>query len=116
VDARDLGNQKLATGVTVATDLAAPDQTLLLAPAPNPARGNATIAFALARAGRARLSIFAVTGRLVRTLVNGPKDAGVYSIPWDGTDGDGRISAAGVYYFQLEADGHRFSRPLVLLR
>ena len=116
VDARDLGNQKLATGVTVGTTLAAPDQTLLLAPAPNPARGGSAIAFALARAGRARLALYAVNGRLVRTLVNGPKDAGVYSLPWDGKDDDGRIAAAGVYYILLEADGKKFNRSLVFLR
>jgi hypothetical protein len=42
--------------------------------------------------------------------------AGVYHVTWDGRDQDGRVAAAGVYYFQLEAGGRRMSRSLVLLK
>jgi len=37
-----------------------------------------------------RASTFACGQIVPFTLVNGPKGDGVYSIPWDGTDGDGR--------------------------
>jgi hypothetical protein len=115
VDARDPANRRL-TGVSLLAELAAPAQTLLLAPAPNPARGEAAIAFTLAHAGPARLVVYSVSGRLVRTLAAGAHAAGDYHIAWDGRDDDGRVAAAGVYYFNLEADGRRLTRTLVLLR
>jgi hypothetical protein len=117
VDARDAANRKLGSDLSVQTDAAAPTQTLLLAPAPNPALGGtAAIAFTLAQAGPARLAVFAVNGRLVRTLESGPHAAGVYHSTWDGRDQDGRIAASGVYFFQLEAGGRRMSHSLVLLK
>ena len=115
VDARDAANKRLG-GVALEAHLAAPGQTLLLAPAPNPARGGAAIGFTLASAGPARLTIYQVNGRLVRTLASGVHEAGVYRVDWDGTDDAGRLAAAGVYYFDLEAAGRRQHRPLVLLR
>jgi hypothetical protein len=115
VDARDAANHRLA-GVALAAQLALPGQTLLLAPTPNPAPGGTAIGFTLAHPGPARLAVYAVNGRLVRTLATGAHVAGEYHFAWDGRDDGGRLAATGVYYIHLEADGRRQSRSLVLLR
>lgn len=84
--------------------------------APNPARGPVRIDFAVARRGPVDIAIFDVTGRKVRTLMQGEADAGVHSVDWDGQAVGGRLAPAGVYRCVLRtAEGQR-SRSMVLTR
>ena len=115
VDARDPSNRPV-TALELADATAAPLVTVLLAPAPNPTRGDALVTFTMAHAGRATVGVYSVNGRLVRTLADGVRPAGVHHATWDGRDTDGRMAAAGVYYLRLAADGRVGSRSLVLLR
>ena len=70
----------------------------------------------LPRAGPVSLRVFSVTGRLVRTLVDGPYPAGRGTVVWDGRDGDGRAAAAGVYLYRLSVDGREMNRKMMLVK
>jgi len=83
---------------------------------PNPFNPATTLRFALPHNGRVSLTIFDISGRLVRTLVDGRFDAGRHSAVWDGTDDAGRSVASGVYLYRLTADGRTLVRRLALLR
>lgn len=94
-----------------------------LAPSyPNPLRPaetnvNGTIRFGLPATASVRLTIFDLSGRLVRTLVAGQSlDAGYHEVRWDGADEQGRSAAAGIYIYRLEAANFMTSRKLILLR
>jgi hypothetical protein len=115
VDARDAANQPIQEGATTSA-APVPTRTLLLAPAPNPTRGTATVSYALAHPGAVQLVVYDIAGRRVRTLVSGVKDPGAYRIAWDAHDDGGRAVATGVYHVALEADGLRMSQRLVLVR
>lgn len=67
----------------------------------NPARDGATLRCSLARAGRVRLAIHDVTGRLVRTLADGVLPAGAHSLAWDGRDEAGERVPPGLYLARL---------------
>ncbi len=55
--------------------------------------------------------------RWVRTLVDGHRPAGSYSVVWDGRDGTGGDVASGVYLYRLEVEGQVVQvRRMVLLR
>jgi hypothetical protein len=82
-----------------------------LAAAPNPFRGSTTLSFAVRHAGRVRLSLYDLAGRLAATLVDARLEAGVHAAPLDS-----RGLSPGVYLSRLEADGARSVRRLVLLR
>jgi len=86
---------------------------------PNPARGQASVRFAVP-AGVTRefsLRVHDVTGRLVRTIDAGQAAGGVHARAWDGRDDAGRPVAAGVYLIRLAVDGADAStRKAVLLR
>lgn len=117
VVARDAANHPLAPeGLARALVAAVPAHTLLLAPSPNPARGAATLAFALAQPGAAELAIFSVDGRRVRTLAHGGREAGSYRITWKGDDDGGRGQGPGIYWARLTAGGQTFTRRIVFLR
>jgi flagellar hook assembly protein FlgD len=63
-----------------------------------------------------RLVLHDVSGRLVRTLVEGTRSAGVHRVEWDGRDDGGRRLAAGVYLARLEGAGEVRTRKVVLAR
>jgi hypothetical protein len=85
--------------------------------APNPfAHAGTSIAFALPQPADAKLRVFDVQGRLVRTLVNGPTEAGHHTIQWDGRNDSDRDVSAGVYFYRLQSDGKSLTRKLTLLR
>src|SRR5262249_37776721 len=115
--ARDAANRPLAPhslASTVAASL--PAHTMMLAPAPTPARGVANLEFALAERGDADLSIYSVDGRRVHTLTHGARDAGAYHFVWKGEADGGRPAAPGVYWARLTTRGQTFTRRVVFLR
>jgi hypothetical protein len=83
---------------------------------PNPFNPETSITFRLAEAGRAELRIFDVSGRLVRTLVDGPVTAGAHEVKWNGMTDSGRNAASGVYFIRLEAPGFLQVRQMTLIR
>ena len=83
---------------------------------PNPSSATASLRFALPRAGRARLLLMDVSGRRVRTLVDGALAAGPHEAVWDGRADEGGRVPAGLYWARLEAEGAVCVRRVVRLR
>lgn len=83
---------------------------------PNPAPGGTRIEFALARGGGARLDIYDLAGRRVRTLLHGELPAGPGGAVWDGRDERGRDAAGGIYLYRLRAGDQVLTRKLLLVR
>ncbi|MBZ0270213.1 SMP-30/gluconolactonase/LRE family protein, partial [bacterium] len=96
--------------------IALPAVFALKAPRPSPFRTRTTIAFDVPVNGRASVSIYDVSGRLVRSLVNGEMAAGSYEPSWDGTDDSRRTVVPGVYFVRMESGGFDATRKLVRLR
>ena len=83
---------------------------------PNPFSPSTVIRFALPEAGSARLEIYDVAGRRVRTLVDGPRAAGPHAVTWDGTD-EGKITvAAGIYFYRLTSGERTSIKRMNLVR
>jgi hypothetical protein len=83
---------------------------------PNPFNPSTRIGFSLDRDTHARLAVHDATGRLVRTLVDGPRRAGPYTETWDGCDARGLRVASGVYVIQLSAGGASLTRRALLVK
>jgi hypothetical protein len=84
---------------------------------PNPFNPQTTIRYDLPEPGVVRLSAYNVVGQMVRTLADGRRFSGTYSVIWDGRDDSGRDVASGVYLYRLEAEGECVQiRKMVLLR
>lgn len=83
---------------------------------PNPFTKTATISFAIPLAEPVTLKVYDVTGREVRTLVNGPVAAGVHSVNWDARDNQARPLASGVYFVRMATKDFNASRKAVLLK
>ena len=83
---------------------------------PNPFNPATSIRLSIPEAGVVRLQVYDVTGRVVRTLVDGATGAGRVLVAWDGTDETGRRVASGVYFYRLEASGATLTRKMMLLK
>jgi hypothetical protein len=81
--------------------------------APNPFSPATTISLELPSAGRTRVAVYDIQGRLVKRLLDHWMPAGAHGIAWDGTDDHGRRAAAGVYFSRIESNGLRAAERLV---
>ena len=83
---------------------------------PNPFNPRTTLRFDLPAAGPARLEVYDVAGRLVRSLVHADLPAGVHDAVWDGTDDAGLGVASGSYVARLSAGGRVATARMALIR
>jgi hypothetical protein len=83
---------------------------------PNPFNPTTTIAFGLRSKQHVTIKIFDVAGRLVKTLVNEVRDAGHYTVIWDGTNDISSSVASGVYFYKMNTKEFEQTKKMVLLR
>ncbi|MBZ0269716.1 T9SS type A sorting domain-containing protein, partial [bacterium] len=88
----------------------------LMPPSPNPVRDRTSISYTLPTAATARLALFDVNGRRVRTLVDRPLAAGSHSAEWDGRDDAGNSVAAGAYFARLTAGAEMRTTKVLRVR
>lgn len=89
----------------------------LAPPAPNPFNPTTTLRFELARDANVNLSIFDLSGRLVRrVLTTQPLLAGEYEQRWNGRDDAGRAVSSGVYLVRLQTGADFKTQRMVLAR
>jgi hypothetical protein len=83
---------------------------------PNPFGLVCNIGFEIPRPGRVRLDVFDVSGRHVRTLLDGWMEMGFYREVWDGRAEDGQMCPSGVYFHRLTVGSFKASRKMILVR
>ncbi len=89
-------------------------ETKLYAPQPNPFVNKTKILFSLKNSAFAKLLIYDLTGRVVRILVNGNMQPGIYTINWMGDDNSGKKLASGIYFLKLQTDDYQKIRKVLL--
>jgi hypothetical protein len=84
---------------------------------PNPFNPVTTIRYDVrAGGGQVSLRVFDVSGRLVRTLVDGHEVEGSKAVTWNGTNDRGQSVASGIYFYRMAAPGFTETKKMVLLR
>lgn len=118
------GDRVLSSGfwqgyLDVITDVSPTDPqiltTLLYQNRPNPFRSNTVISYSLEAAGPVEITIYDITGRTVRTLVEGHADAGIHKLTWDGRDDAGLPVSCGVYFCRLQTQAHVSLNKMLIL-
>jgi photosystem II stability/assembly factor-like uncharacterized protein len=83
---------------------------------PNPAKALTAIRYSLPTEGKASLQFFDISGKLVKTLDNEYKNAGNYSVIWNGTDDNNRKMSEGVYFCILRTDGKSLKQKILMVK
>jgi hypothetical protein len=82
---------------------------------PNPFNPSTVISYSLEKAGMVSLRVYNMLGQEVATLVNGPQEAGVYTVSFNTSKGTLGLSS-GVYVYRLEAGSFISTKKLVLMK
>ena len=89
----------------------------VLSSRPNPFSLSTEISFSVERGRHVAVSIYDVSGRCVRTLIDADLPPGLNTVSWDGRDDRGEPVGVGVYLCRLEADdGSCLTMKMLLLR
>ncbi|MBF8297004.1 MAG: type sorting protein, partial [Bacteroidetes bacterium] len=83
---------------------------------PNPFNPSTNIKFALPVEGRFALVIYNVLGQRVRTVAQGIRSAGEYTVQWDGRNDVGEVVQTGVYFYRLETNSMALVRKMLFLK
>jgi hypothetical protein len=83
---------------------------------PNPFNPSTRIRFDLPEDGPVRIDIYNCMGQRVATLIDEPRQAGAYTVMWNGRNDSGLELAAGVYLFRIEAGRFSDTKKMVLLK
>ena len=119
VTAEDVSRSRVQLGELVAYEI--PSETALLLNYPNPFNPETWIPYRLAADAFVTLTIYDMTGGVVRNLEIGHKPAAVYeskakAIYWDGRNEFGERVASGVYFYHLSAGNYSATRKMVILK
>ena len=98
-----------------------PKETELLSNYPNPFNPETWIPYRLAEDAFVTLTIYDLSGQIIRTLEIGHRIAAAYenrskAIYWDGRNELGEQVASGVYFYTLTAGDYSATRKMVILK
>ena len=98
-----------------------PKETSLLPNYPNPFNPETWIPYQLSESVEVTLHIYAVDGRLIRTVALGHQPAGVYQSKsraayWDGRNAVGEPVASGVYFYTLTVGDFTATRKMLIMK
>jgi len=83
---------------------------------PNPFNPETNIGYQLPEEGWVTLKVYNIEGQLVRTLVEGQREAGRYEVKWDRCDGFGKSVSSGIYFYRLKAGEFTQTRRMILIK
>ena len=120
----DLTDPRVRRGILFLEQLLAallPKETVLLLNYPNPFNPETWIPYRLAEDAFVTLTIYDLSGRVVRTLDVGHQVAAVYesrskAVYWDGRNEVGERVASGVYFYHLSAGDFSATRKMLILK
>jgi len=91
--------------------LIAPEEHAVLKASPNPFNPSTAISYRLSADSHVSLQVYDTAGRLVETLLDGWRDAGIHEATFDGSQ-----LASGIYFAQLRAGNYSQVQKLILLK
>lgn len=110
IDNVDIVTNQFTSGVR-RTDAAVPTEYALLQNYPNPFNPSTTIRFAIPATQAVEVTVFDMVGRAVARPVSEVKEAGEYSVRFDGSG-----LSSGVYYYRIRSGAFTAVRKMQLIK
>ena len=83
---------------------------------PNPFNTETTIDYDIKENTKASLKIYNLQGQEVKTIINEYKNAGSYSVKWNGRNNSGAVVSSGIYICTLKTEKYVKSIKMVFLK
>ncbi|MFA5032560.1 MAG: T9SS type A sorting domain-containing protein [bacterium] len=98
------------------SEIKAPTKVTLNQNTPNPVHRGTTISYTIPQTGKVNLTIYDITGKPVRTLVNAEQKPGFNNASWDKKTDDGSSVSSGVYFYKLNIKGYNsITKTMIVL-
>ena len=118
-----LSSQQQSTITSIKAQEELPSEFSLAQNHPNPFNPTTKINYALPVTSKVKVSIYDITGRLIKTFKAEEQSAGYHRFEWNSTNSNGIRVASGVYIYRMEAipleEGHQpfmQTKKMILLR
>jgi C1A family cysteine protease len=111
-DVQILGVEDVTIGISEQTSTSSGN----LENIPNPFNSRTAIRYALEQAGQVSLIIYDLSGRKIRTLVDGYQQTGEHVLVWDGSNEGGKRMETGVYICTLRTQKGISSKKILIMR
>ena len=83
---------------------------------PNPFNPMTKISYSLPEAQDVRLNVYGIDGKLVASLVNETRAAGLHEVIWNGQNDAGQVQASGLYFYRIEAGPYSQVQKMTLMK
>ena len=83
---------------------------------PNPFNQETQIKYQLPSTSEVKIIVFNVKGQKIKTIIAEKQGAGWHIVTWDGKDLNGDQVSSGIYFVQVEADGFKAVKQMMLTR
>lgn len=83
---------------------------------PNPFNPTTTIHYTLPEDSQVSIVIHDLLGKKVAQILSSTQPSGTHSIKWNGTDQQGNLVPAGIYFYQLQAGDFVQTKKMVLMK
>ena len=93
-----------------------PHEFQLHAAYPNPFNPVTAISYEIPIGVQFTVSIFDITGKLIKTLISNKKSAGHGIVEWNGQNDIGLALPSGVYFYRLSSVDFTATRKFILLK
>ena len=83
---------------------------------PNPFNPTTTIKYTIAQKDPVQITIYNVSGQIVKRLVEEHKPEGRYQVVWNGTTDRGEMVASGIYFYLIRIGSFTDAKKMVILK
>jgi hypothetical protein len=93
-----------------------PTEFVLYQNYPNPFNSETTIKYKIPLEEYVNLKICDIFGVIIKTIVDERQHPGIYSIQWNGMNGNNVPVSSGIYFVNLNVGKHKMTKKIILLK
>ena len=83
---------------------------------PNPFNPSTTLRYYLFKDQFINVTIYDISGKVVRNLINKNQKTGYNFIKWDSKNNEGKLVSGGIYMYNIQSEYFRETRKMILLK
>jgi hypothetical protein len=100
----------------ISVELPTPNSYSLSHNFPNPFNASTSFKYEIPKTTHVLIEVFNILGKKVKTLIDQRKDAGYYTVYWDGVDENGEGVVSGIYFYIISTEKFHATQKMIVVR